>query len=113
MAATSMRSLSPATAAWRGSCTGSPAISDAPRRSPPKRFGGSHCKPPAANTNIEGWLYRTGLRLALDQLKKDRRRARYEALGSLFGLAASPHQVLEQTEERARVRQALGALKTD
>ena len=72
-----------------------------------------HCKPPAADTNLEGWLFRTGLRLALDQLKKDRRRARYEALGSLFGFAASPHQVLEQTEERTRVRQALGALKTD
>jgi RNA polymerase sigma-70 factor (ECF subfamily) len=72
-----------------------------------------HCKPPGADTNIEGWLYRTGLRLALDQLKKDRRRARYEALGSLFGLAASPHQVLEQAQERARVRQVLGALKTD
>jgi RNA polymerase sigma-70 factor (ECF subfamily) len=72
-----------------------------------------YCRPPKADTNIEGWLYRTGLRLALDQLKKDRRRARYEALASLFGLAASPHQVLEQTEERARVRQALGALKTD
>jgi RNA polymerase sigma-70 factor (ECF subfamily) len=53
------------------------------------------------------------LRLALDQLKKDRRRARYEALGSVFGFAATPHQVLEQTEERTRVRQALGALKTD
>jgi RNA polymerase sigma-70 factor (ECF subfamily) len=70
-----------------------------------------HCKPPAAETNIEGWLYRTGLRLALDQVKKDRRRARYEALGSVFGFAASPHQVLEQDQERARVRQVLGALK--
>jgi len=49
-----------------------------------------HSKPPAAQTNLEGWLYRTGLRLALDQLKKDRRRARYETLGSVFGFAASP-----------------------
>lgn len=72
-----------------------------------------HCKPPAAETNIEGWLYRTGLRLALDHLKKDRRRARYEALGSVFGFAASPHQVLEQTQERTRVRQVLSALKAD
>ena len=54
-----------------------------------------HSKPPAADTNIEGWLYRTGLRLALDQLKKDRRRARYEALGSLLGFAAGPHEALE------------------
>ena len=72
-----------------------------------------HSKPPAVETNIEGWLYRTGLRLALDQLKKDRRRARYEALGSVFGFAASPDRVLEQTEERMRVRQVLSALKAD
>jgi RNA polymerase sigma-70 factor (ECF subfamily) len=72
-----------------------------------------YAQPPAARTNLEGWLYRTGLRLALDQLKKDRRRARYEALAAVFGLAASPHQVLEQSEERARVRQVLGALKVD
>jgi len=72
-----------------------------------------YCHPPGAATNLEGWLYRTGLRLALDQLKKDRRRARYEALASIFGFASSPHQVLEQNEERTRVRQVLGALKTD
>jgi len=72
-----------------------------------------HCKPPAADTNLEGWLYRTGLRLALDQNKKDRRRARYEALGAAFGFAASPHQVLEQSEERTRVRQVLGGVKAD
>ena len=48
-----------------------------------------HCKRLAIETNVEGWLYRTGLRLALDQVKKDRRRARYEALGSVFGFAAS------------------------
>ena len=33
-------------------------------------------KPPAAKTNLEGWLYRAGVRLALDQLKMERRRAR-------------------------------------
>jgi RNA polymerase sigma-70 factor (ECF subfamily) len=72
-----------------------------------------HAKPPAAKTNIEGWLYRTGLRLALDQLKRDRRRARYETLGAVFGFAASPHQALEQIEERTRVRRVLSALKAD
>jgi RNA polymerase sigma-70 factor (ECF subfamily) len=72
-----------------------------------------HAKPPAAGANLEGWLYRTGLRLALDQLKKDRRRARYEALAAVFGRAASPHQVLEQGEERTRVRQVLGALRVE
>lgn len=72
-----------------------------------------YAKPPAAGTNLEGWLYRTGLRLALDQLKKDHRRVRYEALASAFGFAASPHQVLQQTNERERLRQVFGALKPD
>ena len=54
--------------------------------------------------NVEGWPYRTGLRLALDHLKKERRRARYEALAAVFGLAtspaANPDAVLEFVEER-------------
>ena len=70
-------------------------------------------RPPSANINIEGWLYRTGVRLALDQRKKDRRRAGYEGLGSFSGVAASPEQALEQHEERARVRRALCELKAE
>ena len=34
-------------------------------------------KYPLKHDNIEGWLYRTDVRLALDQLKKERRRSRY------------------------------------
>ncbi|MCI0418025.1 MAG: sigma-70 family RNA polymerase sigma factor [Acidobacteria bacterium] len=68
-------------------------------------------KPPRDATNIEGWLYRTGLRLALDYLKKERRRARYEALTLLFGVAPNPHQAIEQQEKQARVRQVLASLK--
>ncbi len=70
-----------------------------------------HRKPPPAMTNVEGWLYRTGLRLALNQIKKERRRARYEALASAFGLSQTPRQMPEQTDERARVRGVFGSLK--
>ena len=56
-------------------------------------------KPPSDGTNIEGWLYRTGVRLAIDHLKKDRRRARYEALSQLFRGTPNPHQVVEQQEK--------------
>ena len=72
-----------------------------------------HHRPPPAKTSVGGWLYRTGVRLALDQVKKDRRRARYEALGSLLRLAASPEKGLERAEERTRVRRALCELKAD
>ena len=70
-------------------------------------------KPPATNVNVEGWLYRTGVRLALDELKKQQRRRRYESVASVFGVAPNPHKVLEQSEEVQRRRRVLAALKTD
>src|SRR5262245_2080274 len=70
-----------------------------------------HHKPPKDDANIEGWLYRTGLRLALDYLKKERRRARYESLALLFGVPPNPHQAVEQQEKQARVRRALASIK--
>ncbi len=69
--------------------------------------------PPARDTNLEGWLYRTGLRLALDHLRNERRRARYEALAAVIGLAPSPDKSLEQSEEQERVRGVLGKLKRE
>jgi RNA polymerase sigma-70 factor (ECF subfamily) len=67
-----------------------------------------HLKPPRRDTNLEGWLYRTGLRLALDHLKKERRRARYESLAAAFRLADLP---VVASDERVRVRAILAALK--
>lgn len=70
-----------------------------------------YSRKPLDDGNIEGWLYRTGLRLALDHLKKERRRARYEALALLFGVTAGPHQAVEQHERQARVRNVLASIK--
>ena len=67
--------------------------------------------PPKDAGNIEGWLYRTGLHLALDYLKSERRRARYEATARLFGIAPNPHQAVEQQEKQARVRLVLASIK--
>jgi len=70
-----------------------------------------HRKPPPADTNVEGWLYRTGLRIAFDRMKADRRRARYEALASVFGFVKSPHHALEENQDRKRLRLTLAVLK--
>ena len=70
-------------------------------------------RPPTSDTNMEGWLYRTGLRLALDHLRNEGRRARYEALASAFGVAPGPDEALERTEEQERVRGVLGKLKRE
>ena len=71
-------------------------------------------RPPLVASNLEGWLYRTGLRLALDQLRKERRRARYEAIAAQVGLATKSSQSLDeldQEDERLRVRRVLATLK--
>jgi RNA polymerase sigma-70 factor, ECF subfamily len=72
-----------------------------------------HSKPPASNHNLEGWLYRTGLRLALDHLKKGKRRAHYEAQAPAAHGVQGPEEALEQQERRARVRRVLAALKPE
>ena len=72
-----------------------------------------HRKPPPDEANYEGWLYRTGVRLALDHLKKERRRASYEALAPESGAIANPQQALEQKESRDRIRQVLSHLKPE
>lgn len=72
-----------------------------------------HRNPPASDHNLMGWLYRTGLRLALDDLKKRKRRAHYEALATAPGASESPEDVLEQLEQQVRVRHVLAALKPE
>jgi RNA polymerase sigma-70 factor (ECF subfamily) len=81
-----------------------------------------HRKPPSSQVNLEGWLYRTGLRLALDHLKKEQRRARYESLAAHFRIttgvttitaAIAPDRVVEQSQDRARIRAAITALKPE
>lgn len=69
--------------------------------------------PPASDHNLLGWLYRTGLRLALDNLKKRKRRAHYEALAPGPGTMQSPADAFETQERKVRVRQVLAALKPE
>ncbi len=72
-----------------------------------------HRNPPASHDNIGGWLYRTGLRLALDNLKMRRRRAHYEARAPKPGAIETPEEALAQHERQVRVRQVLAALKPE
>jgi RNA polymerase sigma factor (sigma-70 family) len=70
-----------------------------------------HRRPLARHDNVEGWLYRTGLRLALDQLKRDARRARYETLAHVFSSSPRPDLALQQSDDRRRVRTVLARLR--
>jgi RNA polymerase sigma-70 factor (ECF subfamily) len=70
-----------------------------------------HRNPPPSGHNLAGWLYRTGLRLALDNLKKRNRRTHYEGLAPMPVRADTPHENLERLEQQARVRQVLAAIR--
>ena len=72
-----------------------------------------HRNPPASEDNLVGWLYRTGIRLALDNLRKRKRRAHYEALAPAPGAIAGPEEALARIEQQVRVRQVLAALKPE
>lgn len=70
-----------------------------------------HQRRPAHLTNAEGWLCRTGVRLALDALRKGRRRAHYERFAPLPDSPRSPEDDLARGEEHERVRQVLARMK--
>ena len=72
-----------------------------------------HRDPPASDHNLMGWLYRTGIRLALDNLRKRKRRAHYEAQAPAPGAIQNPEAALAQLEQKTRVRQVLAALKQE
>jgi RNA polymerase sigma-70 factor, ECF subfamily len=69
-----------------------------------------HRNPPASDHNLAGWLYRTGIRLAFDSLKKRKRRVNYEAHAPGPTPMPSPEDAVRRGEERFRVRQVLSAL---
>ncbi len=67
--------------------------------------------PKAHGDHAEGWIYRTAVRQALDELRRQNRRSRFE---SLFSLAAipqpNPEQIHSVAVEHSHIRSVLAAL---
>ncbi len=72
-----------------------------------------HHNPPRTNQNLAGWLYRAGLRLALDNMRKRKRRAHYENLAPPPNAMQGPAEALEVSERKTRVRRVLAVLKPE
>jgi RNA polymerase sigma-70 factor, ECF subfamily len=71
-------------------------------------------KPLAQGENVEGWLYRVAVRMALDELRRRTRRTRYESLLGVFfanPAPATPEQIRGANEKQERVRLILGLLQ--
>lgn len=67
--------------------------------------------PNAHGDSSGGWLYRTAVRLAVDELRRRARRARYEPLLTLLNRPPrTPDDLFSTTEERGRVRTVLAAI---
>jgi RNA polymerase sigma-70 factor, ECF subfamily len=66
--------------------------------------------PEAHGENAQGWLYRTAVRMALDELRRQSRRARYEQLLTFGRKPVTPEDVRAANEEQQRVRAVLNAM---
>lgn len=67
--------------------------------------------PQAQADNAEGWLYRTAMRLSLDELRRQTRRSRYERVLRFVRGAPTPEEIRAATEEQERVRVVLSAIE--
>lgn len=71
-------------------------------------------RPPAQAGNLGGWLYRVGTNLGYNALRARQRRQRYEAQSTEWSTGSDstidPSQVIEQSQECQKVRQALASL---
>jgi len=68
--------------------------------------------PGAHGDGAAGWLYRTAVRMGLDELRREARRSHYERLiGVLRRSPATPEEVRAADEDQRRVRTVLGALR--
>ena len=65
----------------------------------------------AAEHNVAGWLHRTATRAALDAVRRQQRRQRWEWLLHIDRVL-DPHKEAVQAEEDTRVRTVLAALPT-
>ena len=66
--------------------------------------------PSAMNGAAEAWLHRTAINLALDELRRRARRARYEQLISFMRAPRTPDDLFSAAQEQGRVRAVLASL---
>jgi RNA polymerase sigma-70 factor (ECF subfamily) len=68
-------------------------------------------RPPAFGDDAGGWLYRTSVRAALYELRRETRRAKYQRLFPFLGGPSTPEETHAAAEERNHVRAVLASLK--
>jgi RNA polymerase sigma-70 factor (ECF subfamily) len=64
----------------------------------------------AQGEKASGWLYRSAVRMGVDELRRQARRARYERLLGFGNGARTPEEIRATSEEQERVRLVLGVI---
>ena len=64
----------------------------------------------AQGDKAEGWLYRVAVRMALDELRRQTRRTRYEQLWIFARRTPTPEEIHSAAEEQERVRLVLSLI---
>ena len=64
----------------------------------------------AQGENAQGWLYRTAVRMGLDELRRQTRRSRYEHLLSFVRFTPTPEEIRSAREEQQHVRAVLAVI---
>jgi len=66
----------------------------------------------AHGPNAAGWLYRSAVRVALDELRRRSRREKYERWFGVSAPSTDPERAHEVSQERTRIRTVLGSLRS-
>lgn len=66
--------------------------------------------PKAQREQAGGWLHRTAVRLALDELRRKARRQRYERVLAWMGRTPTPDELFSASQEQGRVRLVLASM---
>jgi RNA polymerase sigma-70 factor (ECF subfamily) len=66
--------------------------------------------PQAQGERAGGWLHRTAIRMALDELRRRARRTRYEGLLAWTGRPRTPDELFSASQEQGRVRAILAGM---
>lgn len=66
--------------------------------------------PEAQGEQVRAWLHRTAVRLALDELRRRARRAKYEALLPWGRTSHGPEELFSASQEQGRVRRVLASM---
>ncbi len=67
-------------------------------------------KPKAQGPQVAGWLYRTGVRMGLDELRRRKRQDSYERLSRLSKPSPTPEQLYSSNQKQRRVQIVMAGL---